>query len=248
MTFLHGSIYRAHRLLAKAAKQQVLRPLLTTACQRINPLLQTIHNTHSTRSLAVPSPIRPGAHTWHCFNWFSSSARRFCIWSGLVPPPCSASVARAAPVAALGVPTAPALALARYPAAAAAASKLKPLLPPAWACCGGGCCLWCCSCCGCCCWRCLVDCAMELLHVLEVSDATEASDAWEAMEASDISEACEADVLGMVRPKACLVACLGVNEGIREVLPQVAAFLLVASPVATGACRTWQLQHMAVVR
>lgn len=84
--------------------------------------------------------------------------------------------------------------------------------------------------------------------MLEVSDATEASDAWEAMEASDISEACEADVLGMVRPKACLVACLGVNEGIREVLPQVAAFLLVASPVATGACRTWQLQHMAVVR
>lgn len=63
------------------------------------------------------------------------------------------------------------------------------------------------------------------------SDSTED---WDAMEACETKDACDADVAGILRPKAAL----GVKLGILEALgPHVAAFLLVASPVATGACR-----------
>jgi Ni,Fe-hydrogenase III small subunit len=75
--------------------------------------------------------------------------------------------------------------------------------------------------------------------VLESADATDASDAWDAIEAWD-SEGCDMDVLGMLRPKADL----GVKLGILDApLPQVAAFLLVTNPVATGAWKQQQRQR-----
>lgn len=81
----------------------------------------------------------------------------------------------------------------------------------------------------------MVDCTIELLPVLESAEAWDAREACEAMDACDTSDACDADVLGMLRPNAAL----GVKLGMRETEargPQVLAFLLVTSPVATGAC------------
>lgn len=80
--------------------------------------------------------------------------------------------------------------------------------------------------------------------MLESADAIDASDACDAIDAWDI-EACDIDVLGMLRPKAAL----GVKLGILDApLPQVAAFLLVTNPVATGAWKQQQRQHAAAGR
>lgn len=68
---------------------------------------------------------------------------------------------------------------------------------------------------------------MQLLPVLESADDMDVMDAW------DTSEAWEADMLGMLRPNADLGVKLGILEAL---LPHMAAFLLVTSPVATGAC------------
>jgi Ni,Fe-hydrogenase III small subunit len=79
--------------------------------------------------------------------------------------------------------------------------------------------------------------------VLESADATDASDACDAIDAWD-SEACDIDVLGMLRPKADL----GVKLGILDApLSQVAAFLLVTNPVATGAWTQQQMQQRSAL-